>query len=175
MSDMGFSYNGFPAEDGDPQTQETQDQRAPAWFRDKMDADSKALKEMREQMELLRAENRQAKVEQRLTAQGYSPQVASLYSGEPDKVEEWLTANAPYLVKADGHTAAPQAQGGAPQSTIPATGQAGMQQMNNAGPTGSENLPTGDDALAAALAATTTPEEFQAVARANGWKYDMLA
>ena len=175
MSDMGFGYNSYPDPDDPSQMQQSAD-KTPQWFRDKLEADSKALKEMREQMDQLRAENRQVKVAREFESRGYAPGAAAFYNGDPDKVDDWLTTNGSYLVKQDGMSAAQQnLANGTPASTIPTEGQAGIQRMTNAGNSGQEVTLTGDDAIAAALAATKTPEEFQAVARANGWNYDIFS
>lgn len=178
MSDMGFSYNGYP-DQGDPaQTQEpgTSQEKVPGWYREKMEKDSKALADMRAELDALRAESSRSKVAQKLEAQGYAPGAASLYTGDPDKVDDWLAANSAYLVKTETPSYAQHtAQGGTPPSTVAADSQGMIQQMNAAGVDGNGQLLTGDDAIAAALRATKTPEEFQQVARAHGWNYDMLS
>jgi hypothetical protein len=176
MSDMGFSYNGYPPQDDPAQTQEPDPSKAPGWYRDKMEKDSKALADMRAEIDALRAESRQSKVTQELVARGYAPGAAALYNGDPDKVEDWLTANAAYLVKTEPQSYAQQtAQGGAPASTVSTNSQETQQRMNAAGVDGNGQVLSGDDAIAAALRATNTPEEFQQVARAHGWNYDMLS
>lgn len=141
-----------------------------------MEADSKALREMQAELAQLRQQAKQQEVAKVFQAQGYNPAAAALYQGEPDKVEEWLTANGSMLARTEG--AAPtqeQVPPGPPQSSLPATSQQGMAAMNAAGADGTAQTLTGDDAIAAALKATTTLEEFQQVARAHGWNYDMLS
>src|SRR6266576_1176460 len=102
--------------------------------------------ELQKQLAQLLTENRQAKIVTALQAKGYDPAVAGLYGGEPDKLDEWLTNVGPLLAKASTDTSAQgqaQQQGGAPASTVPAEGQAALQQMQQAGnnaaaPAGSE-------------------------------------
>jgi hypothetical protein len=142
-----------------------------------MEADAKAMKEMRDELNALRQEAKTAQVAKVFQAQGFNPAAASLYTGEPDKVEEWLTANGSMLARTEGQQQPTKEQvpAGAPASSIPPASQQGMAAMNAAGTDGSAQQLTGDDAIAAALAATTTPEEFQQVARAHGWNWDILA
>jgi len=176
MSDMGFGYYGTPDGEGAPNVPESGG-NAPKWFREKMEADSKAMKEMREELAALRQEAKTAQVAKVFQAQGYNPAAAALYTGEPDKVEEWLTANGGLIARTDGGQgpARETVPAGAPQSSLPTESQQGMAAMNAAGADGTAQTLTGDDAIAAALAATTTPEEFQQVARAHGWNWDILA
>lgn len=175
MSDMGFGYYGAPESEGAPNTPESGN--APKWFREKLEADSKAMKEMREELNQLRQQARQTEVAKVFEAQGFNPAAAALYQGEPDKAEEWLQSNGALLARS-GSAQEPtreQVPPGPPASTIPAASQAGMAQMNGAGADGTAQTLSGDDAVAAALAATTSPEEFQQVARAHGWNWDILA
>lgn len=102
--------------------------------------------ELQKQLQQLLAENRQSKVTAQLAAKGYDPAVAGLYGGDPAKLDEWLTNVGPLLAKQPGVTTPPgqpQQQGGAPASTVPAEGQAAMQQLQQMGgmaapPQGSE-------------------------------------
>lgn len=99
------------------------------------------------QLATLLKENRDSKVTAQLQAKGYDPAVAALYGGEPDKLDEWLTNVGPLLAKQPGAPTPPgqpQGQGAQPpNSTVPAEGQAAMQQFQNMGqmaaaPAGSE-------------------------------------
>lgn len=175
MSDMGFGYYGSPEGEGAPNVPAS-DQNGPKWFRDKMEADAKAMAEMRAELAALRQEAKTAQVAKVFQAQGYNPAAAALYQGEPDKVEEWLTANGGMLARIDGQQAPKETvPSGAPASSVPAESQQGMAAMNAAGADGSAQQLTGDDAIAAALRATNSPEEFQQVARAHGWNWDILS
>jgi len=103
--------------------------------------------ELQKQLAQLLTENRQNKVTAQLMAKGYDPAVAGLYGGEPDKLDEWLTNVGPLLAKQPGVTTPngqPQQQGGAPASTVPAEGQAAMQQLQQMG--GMAAAPQGTEA-----------------------------
>lgn len=174
MSDMGFGYYGTPDGEGAPNVPESA-AVPPKWYRDKMEADSKVMQEMRAELDQLRKQSQQAEVAKVFQAQGFDPGAAALYSGDPSKAEEWLQANGSYLSRSGGQPPKEQVPAGPPTSTVPADSQAGIAAMNAAGADGSAQQLTGDDAIAAALAATRTPEEFQQVARAHGWNWDILA
>lgn len=88
------------------------------------------------QLAALLKENRDGKIASQLQAKGYDPAVAGLYGGEPDKLDEWLTNVGPLLAKQPGQQAPGQPQGqgqGNPASTVPAEGQAALQQLQQAG------------------------------------------
>lgn len=92
--------------------------------------------ELQKQLASLLAENRQAKIASQLQAKGYDPAVAGLFGGEPDKLDEWLTNVGPLLAKHPGAQAPqgqPQQQGQPPASTVPAEGQAALQQLQQMG------------------------------------------
>jgi hypothetical protein len=167
----GFGY--YDGEQGDeinpPVPEPNQTIKA---LRAKADADSQALKEMREELNRLRQRARQADVAEVLKSKGYDPDAAKLYQGEPDKVDEWLTSYGSLLAKtpAGGAAVEPVTPQGPPASTVSAESQAEFQRMQTAG--GEETAPLGSqDELAAALRATTNPADFQKVAQANGWNY----
>jgi len=88
-------------------------------------------------VQALQAENRQAKITSQLQAKGYDPAVAALYGDrEPEKLDEWLTSVGPLLAKKPdpmGSEGTNQGQGGSPASTVPAEGQAAMQQLQQVG------------------------------------------
>jgi hypothetical protein len=101
---------------------------------------------LQQQVAKLVAQQRQTQIADELQAKGYSRAHAALYAGEPEKLDEWLTNVGPLLAKdqtvATGTGQAGQ-QGQVPASTVPADGQAALQQMqqagqNAAGPQGSE-------------------------------------
>lgn len=115
-------------------------------LRDHLNKVEEQNSELRKQVEKLVAAQRRTAVADELRAKGYDPAVAGLYGGEPDKLDEWLTNVGPLLAKQPASTTGngqPQQQGGAPASTVPAEGQAAMQQMQGMGnmaapPAGSE-------------------------------------
>lgn len=92
--------------------------------------------ELQKQLSALLKKQRQTEVADALQAKGYDRAAAGLYGGEPDKLDEWLTSFGPLLNKATADPSAqgaPQQQGQAPASTVPADGQAAMQQMQGMG------------------------------------------
>ncbi len=131
--------------DGQGQQQAPQQQKGNG-LRDHLKKVEDQNAKLQDQLGQLLAENRQSKITVQLQAKGYDPAVAGLYGGEPDKLDEWLTNVGPLLAKQPGVTTPqgqPQQQGGAPASTVPAEGQAAMQQLQNMGgmaapPQGSE-------------------------------------
>lgn len=141
----GDIYDGQQADDGQGQQQAPAPKGNP--LRDHLKKVEDQNSELQKQLAQLLAENRQSKVTSQLMAKGYDPAVASLYGGEPDKLDEWLTSVGPLLAKQPGATTPtgqPQGQGAQPPaSTVPAEGQAAMQQFQNMGqmaaaPAGSE-------------------------------------
>lgn len=157
---------GFGAEElNEPSGQEAKE---PAWFRARMDKVSEQVKALQERNAQLEKAQRQQEVAKSLTAKGYAPQVADLYTGEPNKLDDWLGTYGAGLAKADG-TAVEAGQGvqGTPQTVVSTESQAALQQMASAGQDGVAAL-SGDDALTARLSAAQTPEEFAAVMRDAG-------
>jgi len=139
----GDIYDGQQADDGQGQ------QQAPPKgnpLRDHLKKVEDQNSELQKQLAQLLSENRQSKVTSQLVAKGYDPAVAGLYGGDPEKLDEWLTNVGPLLAKQPGVTTPPgqsQQQGGGPASTVPAEGQAAMQQLQQMGnmaaaPAGSE-------------------------------------
>lgn len=141
-------------------------------LRAKAEADSKALKEMREQLTALQAENRQGKVAKMLESKGYPASAAGLYTGDLDKVNEWLDQYGSVLAKSGApiEELTPESPAGPPTSTISPESQALHQQMQAAGSEGSAPLGS-DKEIAAAFAAARSPEEFEKIAKASGWQY----
>lgn len=174
MSDIGFGYyDGDDTEIMNNQQQvvppqPSEEERTPKWFRNYMEKSAKEIKELRQKLA-------DKEVAEKFQAKGYDPAAALLYQGDPEKVDEWLTSNGALLAKRPGapeEEIAPPAQQGPPASTVSAEDQAKLQQMNMAG--GSVASPLGSEAeLAAALNAAKTPQEFEQVARANGWDYSV--
>lgn len=99
------------------------------------------------QLSALLKKQRDTEVAEGLKARGYEPAAAALYGGEPEKLDEWLTTFGPMLNKTPSDTSGQgqgQQQGGAPASTVPADGQAALQQMQGMGQQAA--APAGSDA-----------------------------
>lgn len=172
MSDMG--YGQF--DEGNPFEADQQQSQPPKWYREAMDKTGKTIAELRDEVAALKAENTRHKVGDVLESKGYSRSAAALYTGEPEKLDDWLAAHGGSLARTGGAQTetAPQetAPAGPPASTIPPEGQQAMQAMNGAGVGG--QVAAGTDAeLAAALAAAANPADFQRIAQANGWGYTL--
>lgn len=142
----GDLYDSSQGDDGRGQQQAPQQKQGNP-LRDHLKKVEDQNTELQKQLAQLLAENRQSKVTSQLMAKGYDPAVAALYGGEPDKLDEWLTNVGPLLAKQPGAqspTGQPQGQGSqTPQSTVPAEGQAALQQLQamgnmSAAPAGSE-------------------------------------
>lgn len=168
----GFGY--YDTEDGEQPESQDQQQRPPKWYRDKLEADSKAMKEMREELDRLRQESRQAKVAQQFAAKGFNPAAAALYGGEPDKADEWLSTYGALLAQrpeGDAQQGSEQIPAGPPASSVPPEVQEQMQRMQTAG-VGPAARPQGSEAeLAAAIKAANSPEELAKIMRANGSQF----
>lgn len=163
---------GFGVDDEQSEPQAQNGAVAPKFYRDYMDKVSKQLQALQDRNDALEQAQRQTQVAEALKAKGYAPQAAGLYTGEPNKLDEWLGANSAALARVDGTTAGEAGQGvqGTPQSVVPAESQAALAQMSAAGTTGTSAL-SGDDALAARIAATTSAEELDAIMREQGSKF----
>lgn len=134
----GMGYYGGDIYDGDPQYEEPvqapqREQKNPLREHLKKVEDQNA--ELRDQVAKLVAHQRQNQVADDLQAKGYDRGVAALYGGEPDKLDEWLTSVGPLLAKQPSVTTGQGngQQGQVPASTVPAEGQAAMQQFQQAG------------------------------------------
>jgi hypothetical protein len=152
-------------------------EQGPKWFRDYMDKVSGQLKAIQAENESLKAEKKQQAVAEKLRAQGYAPQAAGLYQGEPEKLDEWLGANGAALAKlpAEGEQPGEQAPSGPPPSAVPADGQEQMQRMQEMGTQGVAPPQGSDKELAAAIAACRTEEEFAQLMQSHGSKHDWSA
>lgn len=165
MSDYGFGV--------DDELNEPQDQGAkePKWFRDRMDKVSDQMKALQKRNEDLEAAQRQTQVKEALTAQGYAPTAAQLFTGKPEELTDWLGTYGAALAKADA-SGAEQGQGaqGTPQTVVSPESQAAMQQMAAAGQDGAAAL-AGDEQLAARLLAAKDETELNAILKGEGSKY----
>lgn len=111
-----------------------QPQRNP--LRDHLNKVEQQNKALQEQVQELVAQQRRNAVADALQAKGYDRGAAGLYGGDPAKLDEWLTSNGQYLAKATPDTSGAGAgagMGAAGGSTVPAEGQAALQQMQNMG------------------------------------------
>jgi hypothetical protein len=172
---MGYYDGGLydDTEDGDGEFGQGQQQvpqkRNP--LRDHLKKVEDQNSELQKQLATLLKENRESKIASQLQAKGYSPAVAGLYSGEPEKLDEWLTSVGPLLAKQPDATASqgqPQGGGtGVPASTVPAEGQAAMQQLQQMGSQAA--APAGTDAeQIAQIRSMQTPEALQEYLRSQG-------
>lgn len=180
MSEYGFGYYGGEAPDEaeiPPHLSETPPADAgPKWFRDYMEKTSKQMKALTDELDQRRERDRREQVAETLKSKGYAPSAASLYEGDPTKVDEWLTRYGDALARQTAPEGEPEPQqrhAGPPQTTISPTGQEQMQRLQSASIEGTGPLIGGDNELAASLAAARTPEEFQKIAATAGWKYDV--
>lgn len=160
---------GVENEQGEPQAPAG---AAPKWFRERMDEVSETLKELRAENDRLKAEQAKRAVQEALTAQGYAPQVADLYTGKPEGLNDWLGTYGAGLAKVGGEAAAEAGQGvqGTPQTVVSPEDQAALERMAAAGQGGAPAL-AGDAQLAARVAAAKTLEELEAIEREQGSRY----
>lgn len=141
---------GFDSDGNGSQPVSQQQQRNP--LRDHLKKVEDQNGELQKQLASLLAENRQAKITSELQTKGYDPAVASLYGGEPEKLDEWLTKVGPLLAKQPGAPAPEgqsQQQGGTPASTVPAEGQAALQQLQQMGIQGAAPVGTEQEQISA--------------------------
>jgi hypothetical protein len=168
---------GFEDPDGMSGAGEQQSvQQGPKWFREYMDKVSGQLGELKAENDRLKTEKKQQAVADTLKAKGYSPAAASLFQGDPDQLDTWLSTNGAALAKlpsaeGDGQ-GEQQTQQGPPTSTVPAEGQAEMQRMQEQGTSGAAAPQGTDNELAAALNAALSYEDFAKLMQANGSPYD---
>lgn len=165
MSEYGFGVE-------DDVTEPAAQDQGPKWFRDQMAKVSADIKSLREENEALRAEKARTQVREALAAQGYAPQVADLYTGKPEGLNDWLGTYGAGLAKSDGSAVIEAGQGvqGTPQSAISAEDQAAMAKMAAAGQDGAAAL-GGEDQLAARMRQANSPEELAALMREQGSKF----
>lgn len=156
---------GFGADENEPQGQEAKE---PAWFRSRMDKVSGEIAELKAENDRLKAAAAKQTVRDTLTAQGYAPGVADLYTGQPEGLNDWLSANGALFVKAaEAAGGQQQTQQGPPATTVSPESQQAMANFSAAGTAGAPAL-SGEDALAARLNVAPTEEEFNAIMREAG-------
>lgn len=172
MSDFGFEGMSYSGGEADPSQQNgagAGQQESPTikMLRERGDKAVEANKALEARLAALERVARQATLGQVFQAKGYDPGAAALYQGEPDKLDEWLTANGGLLAKSGQQQAASAA------GVVPPAQQADLQQMQQAGTGNQATILSGDDELAAALRATTSPEAFVTAMQSGGWQYGL--
>ena len=176
MSEYSFGYD--PSDDmSDLGEANDQTQQGPKWFCEGLAKLSGQVQELKAENDRLKAAQTRGEVENALKAKGYAPQAAGLFTGKPDQLDEWLTANGGALAKlpalpGEGERLGEQAPSGPPASTVPADGQEQMQRMQEQGTQGVAPPLGSDKELAAAIAACQTEEEYKQIMRANGNMHD---
>lgn len=142
-------------------------------LRDHLKKVEEQLKAVMEQNAELAAERRQNRIADELQAKGYDRGVATLYGGDPAKLDEWLNSNGQYLAKMPTDTSGAgqaQGQGGAAASTVPAEGQAALQQLQGMG--GQAAAPQGSDAeQISQMRNAQTPEALMQFLQSQGNPY----
>lgn len=152
----------------------SQTEQGPKWFREGLAKLSGQVNELKAENDRLKAAQTRSELESTLKAKGYAPQAAGLFTGTPDKLDEWLTANGGALAKLpDGEQQqGEQAPTGPPASTVPASGQEQMQRMQEQGTQGVAPPAGTDNELAAALKAAQSPEDFAKLMQSHGNQFD---
>lgn len=164
MSEMGFGYydgdlNDGQGGDGTNQLQ-NQGQQQPAEksaLRQYLNKLEEKTKEQDKLIQGLLAAQQRNQVADALEAKGYDRAAAALYTGAPDKVDEWLTTAGSLLAKRPEGDASQQGGAGAGTSTVPLDGQAQLQAMAQAGQNAAP--PLGSDAEQSAVMAKFTTSE----------------
>ncbi|MEV7814257.1 hypothetical protein AB0P05_26560 [Streptomyces flaveolus] len=175
MSEYSFGYDDTDETSG---LGETGDQTAqgPKWFREGLSKLSSQVNELKAENDRLKQEKQRSELANALKAKGYAPQAAGLFSGDPAKLDEWLSANGAALAKLPAvpgeETPGEQAPSGPPASTVPADGQEQMRLMQEQGTQGVAPPQGSDKELAAALKAAQTPEDFAKLMQSHGSPYD---
>lgn len=146
----------------------------PKWFRDRMDKVSEQVNALVEENTRLKQAQVKTQVADALKAKGYAPTAAGLYSGTPDKLDDWLTAHGGALAKlpAEGQEQGGEQAPGPVATTVPADGQAALQRMQEQGAQGVAPPQGSDKELAAAIAACKTEDEYAQIMRAHGNQHE---
>lgn len=180
MSEYSFgdmSYSGGDPDDGQGSGRGAGQDQGPKWFRDYMDKANQQIKTLTDALESERAEKQAVKIASAFQEKGYAPSAAALYTGTPDQLDAWLETHGSALARSDQQPpAAPPVPGEMqqqPTGGLPPAVQADLHRMQQMGQASSlAGGQSSDDQLAAALAATSSPEEFLQVAQAHGWQYN---
>lgn len=167
--DLGLDGDQF-SDDGQAPVQ-TPQQRNPLRDHLKKVEDQNAA--LQKQVAELVAQQRRNSVADALQAKGYDRGVAALYGGDPEKLDDWLTQVSPFLAKQPADTSAQgagQVPGAPPASTVPADGQAALQQLQQAG--NQAAAPQGSEAeQIAQMRNAQSPEELMRFLQGNGNPY----
>jgi hypothetical protein len=176
---MGVAVSEYTFGDGDPgYTPDLSEQAPPGaepkWFRERMDKVSEQVNALVEENSRLKQAQARNQVADALTAKGYAPSAAELYTGVPEKLDDWLTAHGGALAKlpAEGQEQGTGQPLGVPATVVPADGQEQMRRMQEAGTQGVAPPQGSDKELAAAIAAVTTEAEFDQLMKSHGSRHD---
>jgi hypothetical protein len=160
---------GFGEEEIEPQGQEAKE---PAWFRSRMDKVSGEIAALKEENDRLRAEQAKQSVKEALTAKGYAPEAAGLYSGTPDKLDDWLGTHGAALAKASAEGEQPDgALQGTPQTVVSSESQAQLANFAAAGQGAAGAAASAEAQLVARMNAATSLQELEAIEREQGSRY----
>lgn len=181
MTDMGFGYytgdqGSEPTDDLNLQQQQAQQQAEPQGngLRQYLKSLEEKTKEQDKLLKQLVAESQRNKVADTLEAKGYDRAAASLFTGDPAKVDEWLNTAGSLLAKRPD----PAGQGAgagaaAAQTTVSPDGQAQLQAFQQAGSDAA--APAGADAeQAAVINKMATAEDLDAYLASNGNQFAQL-
>jgi hypothetical protein len=174
MSEYGF---GYADPDGTSDLGETQDQQqGPKWFREGLANLSNQVKELKAENDRLKAAQQREQIAAALKTKGFAPQAAGLYQGEPNGLDDWLTANAPALAKlpAEGEQSSEQEQGapqGPPPSIVTPESQAALARMQAMGAGGAAAPSGGEQETVSRLQSMEDPEQFAQFMREQGNKF----
>jgi ABC-type transporter Mla subunit MlaD len=171
-----YSFGGFEADDmsGLGEATDQQSQQGPKWFREGLAKLSSQVNELKAENDRLKAQQKQQAVADALKAKGYAPQAAGLFQGEPEKLDEWLSANGAALAKLPGdgqEQGEQQTHQGPPPTTVPADGQEQLRLMQEQGTQGVAPPQGTDNEIAAALKAAD-PENFVKLMQSQGSPFD---
>lgn len=183
MSDgLGFGYYQGDAQqddldqNGQGQQGQQQGDDKPNGFRQYLKSLEESNKALMKRLEGLEGESRRNRVADELESKGYDRAAAALFTGDPEKVDEWLTSAGSLLAKrpdAQQGAAGTQQQGGTPNTTVTPDGQAQLQQLQQMGQNAA--APQGSDTeQAAAIAAITDPQKLTEYLAGQGNQFAQL-
>lgn len=168
--ECAVSNYGFGEDEGEQIEPQGQEPQGPKWFRERMDKVSEQLKVLQERNAQLEQTQRQSQIAEALTAKGFSPQAAGLYTGTPDKLDDWLGTVGAALAKTDGSAVESGQSVENTQTVVTPESQAAQATFAAAGQDGAAALAS-DDQLAARIRTATNQEDLDAIMREAGSKY----
>lgn len=174
MNEYSFGYDDTDDQSALSETDGQQSQ-GPKWFREGLAKLSGQVQELKAENDRLKQEKTRSELEKAFTAKGYAPQAAGLFTGDPAKLDEWLTVNGGALAKlpsTEGEQAGEQTQQGPPASTVPAEGQEALQRMQEQGTQGVAAPQGTDNEIAASLKAAGDFEAFAKLMQSHGSPFD---